>query len=72
MTNAAVIYPLLLGFGWKYHWPLHTLLPLVMLLTAAAFLTPFRLRKPSLPTAKDLPIIVEQEDDDPDRLAEAK
>ena len=72
VTNAAVIYPLLLGFGWKYHWPLHTLLPLVMLLTAAAFLTPFRLRKPSLPTAKDLPIIVEQEDDDPDRLAEAK
>ena len=72
VTNAAVIYPLLLGFGWKYHWPLHTLLPFVMLLTAAAFLTPFRLRKPSLPTAKDLPIIVEQEEVDPDRLAEAK
>ena len=72
VTTAAVIYPLMLGFGWKYHWPLKTLLPLVMLLTAAAFLTPFRLRKPTLPTAKDLPIIAEQEEVDPDRLAEAK
>lgn len=72
VTTAAVIYPLLLSFGWKYHWPLQTLLPLVMLLTAAAFLTPFRLKKPSLPTAKDLPIITEQEEVEPDRLAEAK
>lgn len=53
VTNAAVIYPLLLGFGWKYHWPLHTLLPLVMLLTAAAFLTPFRLKKPALRRYKE-------------------
>lgn len=72
VTTAAVIYPLLLSFGRKYHWPLHTLLPLVMLLTAAAFLTPFQLRKPTLPTAKDIPIIAEQEEVDPDRLAEAK
>ena len=48
VTTAAVIFPLLFGFGWKYHWPMHFLEPFLMLLTAAAFLTPFRLKKPSL------------------------
>ena len=72
VTTAAAIYPLLFGFGWKYHWPMHFLAPFVMLLTAAAFLAPFRLRKPSLPTSKELPTIVEQEEVEPDRLAEAK
>lgn len=72
VTTAAVIFPLLFGFGWKYHWPMHFLESFLMLLTAAAFLTPFRLKKPSLPTAKDLPIIADQEEVEPDRLAEAK
>lgn len=42
------------------------LAPFVMLLTAAAFLTPFRLRKPSLRVG---PV---QDDDEAERLAETK
>ena len=73
VTSAALIFPVLIGLGTKHHWPLHTLLPLVMLLTAAAFLTPFRLKKPSLPTADELTDIAEPEEDaETEKLAEAK
>lgn len=48
VTFSAVIFPLLLGLGVHFQWPLHILAPIVMLLTAAAFLTPFHLKKPSL------------------------
>ena len=47
--------------------------PLVTLLTAAAFLTPFRLKKPTLPAPAGSPVIAEQEEEaETDRLAEAK
>lgn len=49
VTSAAFIFPFLMGVGTRNHWPLQVLAPIVMLLTAAAFLTPFRLRKPDLP-----------------------
>ena len=66
VTSAALIFPLLMGLGEKHHWRLSILVPFVMLLTAAAFLTPFRLRKPSLRVG---PV---QDDDEAERLAEAK
>lgn len=46
VTTAALIFPLLIWAGTKFRWPLRILLPIVMTLTAAAFLIPFRLRKP--------------------------
>ena len=73
VTSAALLFPVLIGLGTKYRWPLHLLLPLFMLLTGAAFLTPFRLKKPTLPTPAELPVIAEQEEEtETDRLAEAK
>ena len=73
VTSAALLFPVLIGFGTKYRWPLDLLLPLVMLITGTAFLTPFRLKKPTLPTPTEPPVITEQEEEDEtDRLAEAK
>ena len=73
VTSAAVLFPVLIGLGTKFRWPLHLLLPLVTLLTAAAFLTPFRLKKPTLPAPAGSPVIAEQEEEaETDRLAEAK
>ena len=73
VTSAAVLFPVLIGLGTKLRWPLHLLLPLVTLLTAAAFLTPFRLKKPTLPAPAGSPVIAEQEEEaETDRLAEAK
>ncbi len=63
VTSAALIFPLLIGLGTKVYWQPQTLLHLVMLLTAAAFLTPFRLKKPKLPTAHELPIIIKPEEE---------
>ena len=48
VTSAAAIFPLLIGLGYLRHWPLHVMGPLTLLLVAAAFLTPFSIRKPSL------------------------
>ena len=48
VTSAAAIFPLLIGLGRLRHWPLHIMGPLTLLVVAAAFLTPFSLRKPSL------------------------
>ena len=48
VTSAAMIFPLLVGVGTLRHWPLHIMAPLALLLVAAAFLTPFSIRKPSL------------------------
>ena len=48
VTSAAAIFPLLIGVGTLRHWPLHILGPLTILIVAAAFLTPFSIRKPSL------------------------
>lgn len=47
VTCAAAIFPLLIGFGTAFHWPLNHILPIVLIITSAAFLTPFRLKKPS-------------------------
>ena len=48
VTSAAAIFPVLIGLGALRHWPLHVMGPLTLLLVAAAFLTPFSIRKPSL------------------------
>ena len=48
VTSSALIFPLLIGIGAWLHWPLHIMAPLALLLVAAAFLTPFSIRKPSL------------------------
>ncbi len=73
VTAAALIFPLLFSLGWKYNWPLQFLAPFVQLLTAVAFLTPFRLKKPALPAVRKLPIIIEPDEEaETDRLAEAK
>ena len=73
VTSAAVIFPLVTGLGSAFQWPLHGILPVVALLTAAAFLTPFRVRKPSL-SGKHVPPPESAEDEgsETDQLAEAK
>ncbi|MBR0208736.1 MAG: CDP-alcohol phosphatidyltransferase family protein [Oscillospiraceae bacterium] len=48
VTGAAVIFPVLIGLGLAFDWPLEIIAPVILLLTAAAFLTPFRLKKPAL------------------------
>ncbi len=53
VTSAAVIFPVLMGLGEKLHWPLEALAPLALALTAAAFLMPFRLKKPALRRDKE-------------------
>ena len=49
VTCAALIFPGFIGLGEAARWPMQLLLPLITLVTAAAFLTPFRLKKPALP-----------------------
>ena len=71
VTTAAVIFPLLFGLGRKYNWPLQLLAPFVLLLTAAAFLTPFRIRKPALPEKHET-LLCDLDEPETDRLAEAK
>ncbi len=71
VTTAAVIFPLLFGLGRKYNWPLQLLAPFVLLLTAAAFLTPFRIRKPALPEKHET-LFCDLDEPETDRLAEAK
>lgn len=71
VTTAALIFPLLFGLGWKYNWPLQLLAPFVLLLTAAAFLTPFRIRKPALPEKHET-LLCDLDEPETDRLAEAK
>ncbi len=48
VTWSALIFPLLFAFGLGFGWPMALIAPIVLLLTAAAFLTPFRLKKPAL------------------------
>ena len=49
VTTSALILPALMELGCSLNWPVGRLAPLVLLVMAAAFLTPFRLRKPQLP-----------------------
>ena len=53
VTFAALIFPLYFALGTKYQWNFRTLGAALLLVTAAAFLTPFRLKKPSLRRKKD-------------------
>ena len=48
VTSAAGIFPLLFGLCVLLHWPMGALSVFVLLLVAAAFLTPFSIRKPTL------------------------
>lgn len=48
VTSSALILPALFGLGRLRAWPLHILGPAVLILMGAAFLSPFRLKKPSL------------------------
>ena len=48
VTSAAAVFPLLYGLCILFCWPISILSIFVLLLVAAAFLTPFSIRKPSL------------------------
>ena len=48
VTSAAAVFPLLYGLCILFCWPIRILSIFVLLLVAAAFLTPFSIRKPSL------------------------
>lgn len=48
VTTSALIVPAAVGFGTKWGWPLDKLGPVVLLVVACAFLTPFRLKKPAM------------------------
>lgn len=49
VTSSALIFPIVMGLSAKRPGSAQWLAPLVMLVTAAAFLTPFRMKKPALP-----------------------
>ena len=49
VTTSALLLPILIGVGRTQGWPLDKLAPALLLAMAAAFLTPFRLKKPALP-----------------------
>ncbi len=49
VTTSALLLPALLELGGQLGRPVGRLAPLALLIMAAAFLTPFRLRKPQLP-----------------------
>lgn len=70
VTFSAAIFPLLYGLGTKYHWPLQFLAPFITLCTAAAFLTPFQVKK-IFPMKKRLSLCGTEESET-ERLAEAK
>lgn len=49
VTLAALIFPIFIGLGYLFDWPLAKLCPVLLFLTGIAFLTPFPLKKPALP-----------------------
>lgn len=49
VTTAALLLPLLVGLSKLFGWPAGKLAPALLVLMAAAFLTPFKLKKPALP-----------------------
>lgn len=49
VTTAALLIPAAYGVGRLLRWPMAMVGPAVLLLMGAAFLTPFRLKKPALP-----------------------
>lgn len=48
VTTVALILPCLVSAGHRHHWPLGIMEPLALLLMAAAFLSPFQIKKPAL------------------------
>lgn len=46
VTSAALLFPLLLGLGQIWNWPLTVLGTVLLICVGIAFLTPFRLKKP--------------------------
>ena len=48
VTTVAVILPLVMGFSKRFGWPVDRVCPMLLLLLAVAFLTPFQLKKPAL------------------------
>lgn len=48
VTTSALIIPALFGLGKLRSWPLQILGPVVLILMGAAFLTPFRMKKPAM------------------------
>lgn len=48
VTTAAILFPAVIGAGQALGWPQHIISPALLLVMAAAFLTPFRVKKPSL------------------------
>ncbi len=71
VTTAAVIFPLLFGFGIKYHWPMQSLAFVVTFITAVAFLSPFQVKKPCLPEKHKI-FLHDTNESETDRLAGAK
>ncbi len=49
VTSAALLLPLFVGVSKLCKWPVGKLAPLLLIAMAAAFLTPFKLKKPALP-----------------------
>ena len=49
VTTSALILPAFLGLGQVMGWPERLIGPILLLAMGAAFLTPFRLKKPALP-----------------------
>ena len=49
VTSAALIFPLIMGLCERQHWETQKIGTLALVITAGAFLTPFRLKKPALP-----------------------
>ncbi len=54
VTCAALVFPLLFGIGIALHRPTNVVSTLIMFLTAAAFLMPFRIKKPSFTIRRPL------------------
>ena len=49
VTASALLFPVALGLCTLYDWPVKWVGPAVLAVTAAAFVTPFRIKKPRLP-----------------------
>lgn len=71
VTSSALIFPVLFVFGRNSPWLTQILSFVALLMTGLAFLTPFRVKKPSFSERDELPFRIAQ-DHETDPLAEAK
>lgn len=72
VTCSALIFPVLMGMGIRFHWPMEILTPWILIGTAAAFLTPFRLKKPAMPRRNGMSFHGAREIDDMDEVPGCK